>query len=284
VSDYFDLSPGGEMTIVKSGRTVLNTAGRLITGLPAANDYATTLTLTYPDVPKDWASYWQWQSHYVGSGGTVFNESDQGQAFITATAQEWSQTTDLGAIPSSLCNFFWPRVRINRTVAPNATWDGKTLIVQTITNQYMAYTGSVILEQAVGFARAFSLYIDGSSHLILHQQQSVTVPPGGWSSFGSAFPPNHTGDVRGGEWVCGTKSGYLVYDKGFLNSTTQITLASSTFAPTVQQDHRRAGIYGTGGASNGATTGASAVSISDPTNYGATYTVDILAGKFCRAT
>ena len=90
---------------------------------------------------------------------------------------------------------------------------------------------------------------------------------------------------HGGEWVCGTTAGIPVWSNGThqIDTPNVVPFGTGTIPPTRQELHRRAGIYGTGGASNGASNGANVVSVTDGTNYSSTYTVDIV-GKFGRAS
>jgi hypothetical protein len=47
------------------------------------------------------------------------------------------------------------------------------------TGVWIPLTGSFLLEQSVGIARALSIYVEGG-YLKLHQQQTVGPAPGGW--------------------------------------------------------------------------------------------------------
>jgi hypothetical protein len=290
VSDYFDLSPGGEMTIVKGGRTVLTTAGRLVPGLPSGYDYVATATLTFPDFSKDWLYSWRWRSQYVrGSSGQQYKLDEAGYSFVSVPPQETSSSTTLQAAPSSFVNLFMPLIRINRTTAPSHTWFGNTIAVKPPSNVWIPYTGSVLLEEQPGMARAFTLRISGGN-LVMEQQQSVSGGPGfnaaaGYNGTSTTMPYGqiNTGttssggdDAAGGEWAYGSAVGLAVYSNASV-TPMQIAVDYTPFAqdPTLPMNARRT--------TGNAYVGAAPASITDPTNYHSIYSIEI-AGKYSRAT
>ena len=272
------------MTIVKGGRTVFTTAGRLVTGLPSGYDYVATATLTFPDFSsKGWLYNWRWKS--VGTGGTNSSASNVGDSYVKIPKQDTSSTTTLVAAPSSLVNLFMPKIRIARTTAPSHTWLGNTIAVKPPSNVWIPYTGSVLLEEQPGMARAFTLRITGGN-LVMEQQQSVSQPPY-WAinANGTANGVMYYGDTgvssgagQGGEWAIDNTavSGLPVYNIDHQNPAAIVVIGGG-----LTNSSRRTS--GTGGAPNGAFVGANAASITDPTNYRSIYSIEI-AGKYARAS
>lgn len=287
MSGSFAFTAGGDMVINKDGRIVFTTAGRLVSLLPSASDFGSiaspqTISVAYPDLTKDWVYNWRWQS--TNAGGGNYNIANRGDAYITAPPQEWSATTILAAAPAG-ANLVAAKVRINRTTAPANAWSGNTIAVKPKQNVWMPFTGSLLVEEQVGMCRAFSLYIDGSSNLILHRQQSVSTGPGsgvdhttwnGGSPLSSAYygdtAAGGSGTKRGGEWVYNAAAGLTIYNDGTMSGST--TGSVSDFPPgsgiISVPTNRRLGQ-------------ANALPTTDTTNYASTYTVD-LAIKFGRAS
>jgi len=290
----FDLSPGADMIIGKDGRTVFTSAGRMATLLPSANDFGTdaspqSVTLTYADVSKGWLYNWRWQSNYVaGSSGQQYNLGERGDTFISAFAGESSSTTILTAAPAD-CNVFIGKVKLSRPTAPNKTWLGNTIAVKPPENVWIPFNGSLLLEEQVGLARAFSIYIDGSGNLVLHQQQSVSVPPAFSETdtgdhtlyYGASSGPDgtHSTTASGGEWAhsgaSGAAIGLPVYNDASLSVAK--TYLVSLFTPGVGNPDNRCRRT-----TNSAFVGSQAAPVSpDPTNYSSVYSLQI-AGKFGR--
>ena len=273
MSGSFAFTPGGDMVITKDARTVFTTAGRLVSLLPAANDFGSiaspqTVSVAFPDFSKDYLYNWRWTS--TNNGGGNYAIANKGDVYTTVPPQEYSNTTTLVAVPSG-CNITAAKVRINRTTSPTKTWFGNTILVKPKTNVWIPFTGSVLLEEMLGMCRAFSLYIDGSNNLVLHKQQSIGAAPGGTGTYGDTSAGG-AGTKNGGEWVYGSAVGLTVYTDGTM---TGFTSTSTTDFPSgsgiigIPSDRRRGG--------------ANAISTADPTNYASTYTID-LAIKFGRAS
>lgn len=279
MSNYLDLSPGGDINMVNAGRTVLTTAGRFVTGLPSSYDYVGSLALTFPDFTKSWAYNWRWSVVDNGPSGSgrAYNRGNKAAAWITAPKQDWSLTTVIAAAPSTLINLMALKVRVNRTTAPTKTWNGDTVGIRPLVNTYIPLTGTILLEARPGFARAVSFYIDPSTHnFVAFQQQSVSVEPGGYNhAFGDTTTggTGPAGNVKsGGQWTTGTgvNPGFLAYtDVGMqTQDNDSVTTASTPIQPGFQTTCL---IGGTHEASH-----------ADTTNYKSVYNFDII-GKYARA-
>ena len=75
-----EVDPGGDLTITNLTRTVLDTSGNLVMGLPSANDYVATVTVAFPDFSKDWLYNWRGSCHY--NGGNVYGMGERADSFI----------------------------------------------------------------------------------------------------------------------------------------------------------------------------------------------------------
>ncbi|WP_297105120.1 hypothetical protein [uncultured Devosia sp.] len=261
MSDGFSIVDG-QIVIEKDGRIVSTTDGTLVNLLPEAYDFESTINVVFPDFTKDYAYNWQWANDY--NVGLVAQDNACATA-ISVPAQEWSSETDLADAPTG-ADIFVGRVRINRTVAPSHTWGSNAIELVQPSNVWIPFSGSLLMEAEVGMARAFSLYLSGGK-LKLHRQQSVSVPPGGWGSYGGAgFNWTAPADSNGGEWVYGTSPGIPVVEIETKNSPGTIEDADM-FAPLYKTTHRRGG--------------SDACSTSLSTNFSSTYQVEVV-GKFGR--
>lgn len=228
-----------------------------------------------PDVPKDRMFVHQWTiSRVVDGSGTHYSHSGVGRCHVTATPQEYSSTTNLVAVPGG-ADIFVGQVRLQRTVNPTHNWIGSAIPKMVPENVWISLpTGSALLEAHLGFSRALSLYISGGN-LVLHRQQSVSVAPGGYGTFGNGEPASYSSfgsfPASGGETVFNSLAGYPVYYGGDASpqyKTQVYTDDTDVFGnPTVPQANRK--------------TGSNPPSTSDPTNFGATWRIDI-RGQFGR--
>lgn len=232
----------------------------------------------YPDVSKGRIFVHTWM---VQSAAGNYFSAETGLCVVSALPGEWSQTTVLADAPAG-ANFFLSQVRFNRIVAPSHAWLNETIVAKPPANKWLSLvSGSVLLEAVQAFARAVSIYVDvepGSptvGKLVLHQQQSVADAPGGFGVWGEGEPsgigvPFTYSPHNGGETVHDGTAGHPVYQGP--NSSPQYKATSgatsaSLFAVPVRQTHRR--------------TGSNPPSITDPTDFGATWRLDI-RGRFGR--
>jgi len=167
---------GGDLTVNYGGVQVISTGGRLVAGLPDADDFIATVPLTYADPDKNWLYNFRWAYTCTNTLGPTWNARLVGAASIGAKPGTDTSTTVLAAAPAG-SNFVIGHVRINRTTDPASTWLTQTIGVKLPVNKWIPLFGSLLLEEQVGLARAASIYIDGAGNLVLHQQQSVSVPP-----------------------------------------------------------------------------------------------------------
>lgn len=250
----------GELVITKDSRTVLTTAGTLVNLLPDTYDISATLSVSFPDFTKDYLYNHWWISDYNGGSGTY--GMDNGCAtWITVPPQEWSATSTIVAAPSG-CDFIALSARINRTVAPTTTWGGNSVDVLPKANQWIPFTGSVLVEAEVGMARAFSIYID-SGNLVLHRQQSVSIGPGGFGAYGSVSPAN-LADSTGGSNGYGSAAGIPVAG---IESKSDPGYVYSGLFPSKPDSNVQGGL--------------NPCSTSLSTNFASTYSVEIV-GKWGR--
>lgn len=194
----------GKIVITNGARTVQTTEGTLINLLPSEFDVSISTTITFADFPKDYAYNW-WFTVQRGSGSNW--GLDEGCiTVLTIPPLEFEAQTILQAVPDDV-DFFLARVRLNRIVSPNALWAGSSVSPLPIMNQWLPFSGSVLMEAEIGMARAFSLFIS-DGNLMLHRQQSVSTPPGGFGAYGSSA--EGFGARTGGEWVVGSSGGIPV--------------------------------------------------------------------------
>ncbi len=257
----------GQIVIRNGSRVVSTTNGTLVNLLPAANDYSSTINVVFPDFTKDYLYNWNWVNDYFANpnGANSVAEDNTCTTQVTVVPQEWSDTTVLAAAPSG-ADIFVAMVRLNRTVNPSHSWGGSAIGVLPPANVWLPFTGSVLVEAEVGMCRAFSLYLSGGN-LVLHRQQSVGVPPGGWGTYGnSGFSFFAPADGTGGENVYGSAQGIPVVQIDQQDSAATIE-SVNLLTPQFKTNHRRGG--------------ANACSVSLSTNFGSTYSVEI-TGKFGR--
>lgn len=264
MSDGFSIIDG-QIVIEKDGRIVSTTEGTLVNLLPAAYDFEDTVSVVFPDFTKDYAYNWQWLNDHNSLAEQVAMDNSCSSA-ISVPAQEWSSETDLADIPDG-ADIVVGLVRINRTVAPSHSWGGNTIEMVQPSNVWIPFSGSLLMEAEVGMARAFSLYQSGGK-LKLHRQQSVSVAPGGWGSYGNAgFVAIAPSDGNGGEWVYGSAPGIPVVTIETRDSAATIYGDGVGQQPDYKETHRRGG--------------SAACSTSLSTNFSSTYSVEVVA-KFGR--
>lgn len=264
----------GQIVIRNGSRVVATTEGTLVNLLPSAYDYTNTINVVFPDFTKDYAYNWQWINDYNASGDPEVAMDNFCSTQQTIPAQSFSDTTTLATAPSG-ADIFVAMVRLTRTASPSHSWAGSAITPLPPTGVWLPFSGSVLVEAEIGMARAFSLYIaDGTTAapgtpgaLTLHRQQSVGTPPGGWGSYGNpGFNWIVPVDGNGGEWVYGSAPGIPVVTIDAQNSDSTI-YPVDFMSPQFKTNHRRGG--------------ANACSTSLSTNFGSTYSVEIV-GKFGR--
>lgn len=234
---------------------------------------------TYPDVSKGRIFVHTWTAQYSVLAGYFAGET--GVCVVSALPGEWSAVTALATAPAG-ANFFLCQVKLSRVVAPSHTWGPETLVAKPPAGKWISLvTGSLLLEAVQSFSRALSIFVDvevGSptfGKLVLHRQQSVADAPGGFGVWGEGEPgalgtPFTYSPHNGGETTHDGVAGYPVYQGP--NVAPQYKATGGPTSPfvgviTVPQNHRR--------------TGSDPPSITDPTNYGATWRLDI-RGRFGR--
>lgn len=249
--------------------------------------------VVFPDVPKGRMYTHNWSVSKVRDQQNVYhyNSIGVGRALVTALPQEWSQVTALADAPSGT-DLFKMQARIVRTVAPTHSWSSLPIVVTTKQNDWLSLTGSIYLEASLGFSRSMSIYIDDDAllpdgitpnpmyrKLVLHQQQSVMPAPGGYGLIGSGEPavltnpPGLPLTASGGEMIANGAAGFPVFYGGDVAPQyqwTQLTDSAATdpFGNIKVSQHNRA-------------SGSAPPSTSDPTNFGATWRLD-LRGQFGR--
>lgn len=257
------------LKFVDGEREVISNAGKLVNFLPAEHNYVATINVAFPDFTKDYLYNWNWLNDFFFSplGDDKLAQDNACTTHITVVPQEWSQETVLAPAPPG-ADFFAASVRINRTAAPSHSWGGSPISVLPVVNAWIPFSGSVLVEAEIGMARAFSLYLSGGN-LMLHRQQSVGVPPGGWGVYGDPQGWGSGGDgvTSGGENVYGTSQGIPVVQRDIRNSPPDIYEPPGFFTPAVKSNHRRGG--------------AAACATSDITNFASTYQVEVI-GRFGR--
>lgn len=250
---------GGNLVIKEGGRTVFTTAGKLVNLLPDSYNFQKTVSVAFPQVSKTKAYRHAWIVRYL-TGSGQWGRGSEGAAFVAAKPQEYSSITVLGEAPANV-NFNELFVRMRRTKAPSHAWNGAAIEVMPVLEQWIPFSGSALLETALGFARAFSIYI-ADGNLVLHKQQSVVAAPGG---FGAHQNRSESGLSRWGtEWTGDPDQGIPVWIGGsgsVVNYTD--TKPDSPIGPTPL----RTAAFGMPGAAQ----------ITDVTDYRSTWEFDIVA-------
>jgi len=247
----------GKIIFTYGSRTVTTTDGTLVNLLPASYDVSTSASVVFADFAKDYAYNWWFTVQKAPDSKWGLDEGCR--TALTIPPMEFSQETILQSVPAGV-DFFLARVRLTRTVAPTHAWAGSSVTPLPIMGQWVPFSGSVLMEAELGMARAMSIYISGGN-LVLHRQQSVSTPPGGFGQYGAAA--EGFGERSGGEWVVSSSGGIPV----LLLDTRDVDTAISTNSFPNQQTRR--------GNGNACITSAPGVS------YASTYTVEI-EGAFGR--
>lgn len=247
------------MVIEQDGREPFTTAGDLLMLLTSEQTF--TANLVYPDAVKTEIYGWTWVSD-DDPFSSDYAWGATGQSLVGALPQEWSNTVVLGAAPSG-ANIQMGRAAFTRSVSPSHSWWSYPLDVLVPTGVEMQIAGSFILEQAPGFCRAVSIYIDGGN-LVAFLQQSISVGAGNYNAWGNSTPV--PGNSAGGENTSSGGASIPVY----ANSASPYRRTGSGIAP-----------IGVGPGSVGTQIarfrngGASEATYLDPTNYSSTYALTV---------
>jgi len=258
-----------KMEFVNGARTVQTTVGKLITLLPTEYTFLAQ-TLTFPDFTKDELYMWTTSNRLQPlSSPSKYQHGESCAVMITAVPQEYSNVATLMAAPSGV-DFFMGWAKISRTTAPANTWQGRTLAVLPVENQWMPISGamSALMEAEVGMARAMHIYISGGN-LVMEAEQSVGAATGGY-----------TGNTNG-------VSGFSRYDGLNYNDRGNALYSTTQGIPIYNRDSKSYGYTTPAGGS--ITTvwdtyergGSSPCARTDTTNYQSIYSVDI-KGRFGR--
>lgn len=255
---------GDKITITNGSRTVTTTDGTLVNLLPHTYDVSLVTSAVFPDFAKDYAYNW-WFTVQRGTGSNW--GLDEGcRTALTIPPAEFAQETILRSVPPGV-DFFLARIRLNRTLAPTHTWGGSVVTPLPIMGQWLPFSGSVLMEAELGMARAMSIYIVPNANpelpgnLVLHRQQSISTPPGGFGLYGAAA--EGFGERSGGEWVVSASGGLPVLA---LDVRDTATVISTNSFPS--QQYRRGNV-------NACLTSGAGVS------YASSYTLEI-EGSFGR--
>lgn len=266
MSGYFGID-SGQFKIVNGSRVVATTDGTLICllGTEVSLD---DVDVDFPDpANKDYAyAYHYKQERNILPDPDAFLQVNTCQTLFTRRPQEYLASQTLIAAPAG-ADIFVGRVRLSRTTDPSHTWLGSTLTVLVKEDEWIPWTGSALLEAGLGMARAMHIRISGGD-LILERQMSVSVPAGGYGSYGTIGSP--AGNVEGSE---------LLYNVG-----PGIPVWTSTSSPYKKSSSRSSATNFPGGPSDYEPQrlgGSDPCSITDPTNYQSIYSVDV-RGHFGR--
>lgn len=176
----------GVLKFLYNGRETLTGAGKLISLLPeiTVNNQA----VNFPDLNKEKNYRWGWSSQYSGLVTPPYSWNSGGIEAVVAPPQEWSNTTNLMAVPAG-ADFIIGRARLNRTSAPDNWLFDDPLEVIPKTGEWIPFMGALtmLVEAGYGFARMFSVFISGSN-LVLRREHSVSNRPGGYGSWGDGAP------------------------------------------------------------------------------------------------
>jgi hypothetical protein len=182
---------------------VASTDGTLVCLLSTVHSFAGKV-VTFPDFQKDkWYNWWYttaWQPFAPPNGRIDLMEDCR--IIVTAIEQEYDEVAQtLMPVPDG-ADYMMARVKINRTTAPATTWMGNTLQVLPVQDKWIPLNngGSLLMEAAVGMARAMHLEMkDGN--LVLSAQQSVgQTALNDWVAHGDAWPTgfnSRNGGVNG---------------------------------------------------------------------------------------
>lgn len=233
--------------------------------LPEADGYAGTINVPFPDFSKAWLYIFAWQTDY-NAFAEEYGWSSLGQTLLTALPQEWESTTVLASVPAG-ADYFRGLIKLNRTTSPTHDWGGQPVNVLQPQNVWIPLTGSILVENELIMARVFSIYIDGGN-LVLYQKQSIGPAPGGYGLFGYGLSAPTQADGSGGQWNGIGGEGLPIWgqvSEPYLKTSSGT--AGGVFPPAGFLKHKW--------------DGPDPASMSDPTSFASTYSVQI-KGQFGR--
>lgn len=234
---------------------------------------------TYPDLGRGRMYTHTWSLTQNSLLDPPHAGSEVGRAHVTALPGAWSATGIIAAVPPG-CNLFEGEIMLTRTVAPTHNWLGADWAVLSPTGKWLKPEMN-LLEAGLGFLRALYIYIS-DGNLIWHMQQSLAAAPGGYGNHPGTpggepawldNPYSPGANRNGGETVHNGTAGWPVYYPG------------DTGAPHYRSwsGHPGYGFFTVYVPSAHRASGSSPPSISDPTNYGASWRFT-LRGRFGRRT
>lgn len=182
----------GQMVVRKDDRVVLSTSGTLVNFLPQKTNIVQQIV--FPNFDLDFLYHWEFQSDYRQIPDRVYGWAAYAQAAVTAIPQEYEVEVPVIAVPVG-ADIFWGSVTLTRTQAPATPWLGVSITPLVPVGVSIPMTGTMLVEAGFGMARALSFYIQGG-FLIARIEQSVSVAPGGYGTYGTGVKSNE--DSAGG--------------------------------------------------------------------------------------
>lgn len=178
----YEIDPANKRIAFYGGgdRVTMSTDGTMLALLPESEDFNQTINVNFPDVSKTRIYLHQgFGLHSFQGGVSRYPRASRCVAWVGARPQEWSSLTTL-AVPPAGVNFIMAMARVSQTKSPSHNWGGWPIERHPPENQWIPFTGSILLETTIGMSRAASVYLDPvTGNLVLHRQQSVASPPGG---------------------------------------------------------------------------------------------------------
>lgn len=260
MTSSFDAS-AGRVAVVQAGHIVFDTDRKSVNLIPSAAISLSAQTVSFPDLNKANAYF------YNKVAGGSLSSGIAADSFITMLNQEWGpglannlSAATLGTVPSGT-DYLDVRAVVSRTGAPSAVL-GVTIPVQVKEGQWINLPGgSCPLETMGYFARGFEVVLSGTT-VLLNRYQSVqdvvTVP---WRGDNAEF-------LGGG----GTAVGWTHGAAGS-QAPAAVGAASAKGLLVSRRDHKNSN---SGDNVNMSRTAAFPATVADNTNYGATYSVDLL--------
>lgn len=252
--DFVAATGAMTMTDPSDGHVIWSNTGKLVNLIPSAAISLTAVVVSFPDLLKANAYYFEF--------GSPFGfDQDVCDSFITWLPQEWGPgrandlaATALGTVPAGT-DYLDVRAQLTRTSAPSQIF-GTDIPVLAQEGQWIALPGgSCPLETTGDFSRGFEVVMSGTS-VVLNRYQSVrnlaSVP---WRT------DQHAGSTDNG-WTHGAAGSTApaavgaISEKGILVSRRD----SKSSGTSVTKNR----------------TGSNPCSVADNTNYGATYSVNLL--------
>jgi len=241
----------GKIEITEGARVTFSTDGTLINLLPTAYDKTGTIAVTFPDFTKDNAYIYR----HVGSSLDPVRQ-EYCRSFVSMLPQEWSGDLSLGTVPAEV-DFLDVLVKLSRTTNPSNIYGGAMPKCVPENVWFDMSSASALLERTLGMGRAFTIELNGTD-IRLRRQQSCTEPPEGWEAGNNAGP---SGVLYGIEsWTYGGAKGIPIY----------------------VIDTKDPGPFGDPFSKNKYRGASQQCSLTDPTNYAETWTLEYNIALGCR--